>query len=186
MSRYARLIADGVAADHGLSDEEVEFIFQFSPLHDVGKVAIPDRILLKPGPLDEAEFSLMKEHVVKGRRIIDMMVGEFGMDQLPHIDILRNIVSYHHEAWDGSGYPLGLAGQAIPLEARIAAVADVFDALTRARVYKPAWSNDEAAAYLRRMSGTKFYTPCVDALLSRPAEMLEIQRRFAEPGPASA
>ncbi len=180
MSRYGRLIAEGLAEPYRLSDEYVEFLYRFSPLHDVGKVAIPDSILLKPGPLDAPEYALMQAHVDKGRQIIDMMLKEFGMGQVPHIDMLHNIVAYHHECWDGSGYPYGLSGDQIPLEARIAAVADVFDALTSNRPYKKAWSNAEAFAYLRDMRGSKFDPACVEAMLQRAAEVEEIQAHFAE------
>lgn len=180
MSHYCRLIAGELAPSHGLSDDYVEFLFHFSTLHDVGKVAIPDNILLKAGPLDPEEVALMRLHVEKGREIITMMVDEFSMGRLPHISILFNVVSHHHENWDGSGYPHGLSGEAIPLEARIASVADVFDALTSRRPYKEAWSNDRAFAILAEGRGTKFYSPAVDALLSRKADVATIQTEFAE------
>jgi HD-GYP domain-containing protein (c-di-GMP phosphodiesterase class II) len=180
MSRYTRLIAEVLAVSHGLTDEYIEFLYQFAPLHDVGKVAIPDNILLKPGRLTHDEFVVMQGHVEKGSNIIELMMADFGMDQVPHIAILRNVVAYHHEAWDGSGYPFKLKGETIPLEARISAVADVFDALTSARPYKDAWSNDQALAHLAEMSGIKFYAPCVDALLTNRERILDIQARFHE------
>ncbi len=180
MSRYSRLIASTLADSHGLNDEFIEFLFHFSTLHDVGKVAIADRILLKPGKLDPEELAAMRLHVEKGRQIVEMMVEEFSMGQLPQISILFNVVAYHHENWDGSGYPHGLVGEAIPLEARITTVADVFDALTSARPYKQAWSNDRAMAFLHDARGAKFYPPAVDALLSRRSEIESIQAQFAE------
>jgi HD-GYP domain-containing protein (c-di-GMP phosphodiesterase class II) len=111
------------------------------------------------------------------------MMRDFGsLTQVPHIEVLRNVVSFHHECWDGSGYPTGLAGAAIPLEARITAVADVFDALTSLRPYKEAWSNDRAFAFLQEMSGKKFDPACVAALQARRADVEAIQAQFAETG----
>lgn len=180
MARYARMIAEKLAVRHNLSDEFVEYVFQFSPLHDVGKVSVPDAILLKPARLTPAEFEVMKSHVDKGVRIIDLMVQDFGMQAMPHFNLLRNLVAYHHEALDGSGYPYGLSGDAIPIEARIAAVADVFDALTSERPYKPAWSNAEALDLLRSLSGIKFDSECVAALADNMDAIVEIQSRFGE------
>jgi HD-GYP domain-containing protein (c-di-GMP phosphodiesterase class II) len=180
MSRYARLIAKGLAGRHQLDDSYIEHVFMFSPLHDLGKVGIPDRVLLKPGALDPEERAIMNSHSSKGREMIDHMVANFGLGGLQHIDILRNIAQYHHEAVDGSGYPEGRKGEDIPLEARIVAVADVFDALTSQRPYKSAWSNDEAFAYLMRVAGGKLDRECVQALLDQREEVELIQRRFAE------
>ncbi len=180
MSRYARLIASGLAEKHALSDEQIEHIFAFAPLHDVGKIGVPDGILLKAGRLDAAEYEAMKGHARRGREIIDAMLGNFDLGRLPYIDILRNIAELHHEAWDGSGYPHGRQGDAIPLEARIVAVADVFDALTSRRPYKEAWSNDAAFALLMQLRGAKLDPDCVDALVAGRAEVEEIQRLFRE------
>jgi HD-GYP domain-containing protein (c-di-GMP phosphodiesterase class II) len=180
MARYARLIGNKMAARHELSDEYVEYVFQFAPLHDVGKVSVPDAILLKPGRLTPEEFEVMKSHVEKGVHIIDLMVQDFGLGSMPHFDLLRNIVAYHHEALDGSGYPYGLAGDAIPLEARIAAVADVFDALTSERPYKKAWSNQDALDLLRSQAGIKFDPECVAVLAEHMDAVVDIQSRFGE------
>lgn len=180
MARYARLIAAKMRDHHGLTDEYIEFLFQFCPLHDVGKVAVPDSILLKPGRLTDEEFEQMKGHVAKGVEIIDLMMRDFGLKSMPYLDVLRNIVAYHHEALDGSGYPYRLNGDQIPIEARIAAVADVFDALTSERPYKKAWSNDEALALLRKNAGSKFDPECVEILAGAMPEIEEIQARFAE------
>jgi len=180
MSRYTRMIAEVLAPSHGLDDEYLEYLFQFAPLHDVGKVAVPDKILLKPGRLDANEFATMKTHVEKGAHIIDLMTEDFGIGRIPHARILRNVVAHHHEAWDGSGYPAGLKGEAIPLEARITSVADVFDALTSTRPYKDAWSNEQALDYLVEMRGVKFYPPCVDAMTDNPDRIRQIQAQFAE------
>jgi HD-GYP domain-containing protein (c-di-GMP phosphodiesterase class II) len=180
MSRYARLIAKRLAGRHRLDDSYIEHVFMFSPLHDIGKIAIPDRVLLKRGDLDSDERAIMDSHSVRGREMIDNMLANFALGGLHYIDILRNIAEYHHEAVDGSGYPAGLKDQAIPLEARICSVADVFDALTSERPYKPAWSNDEAFAYLASVAGEKLDRECVQALLDQRDEVERIQRQFVE------
>lgn len=181
MARYARLIAAKLARKHRLTDEFVEFVFQFCPLHDVGKVAVPDSILLKPARLTDEEFDVMRGHVVKGVEIIDLMMRDFGLNAMPHSEVLRNIVAFHHEAIDGSGYPYRRKGDDIPIEARIAAVADVFDALTSVRPYKEAWSNDDALALLKREAGAKFDPDCVAVMVDHVMEIGDIQRQFIEP-----
>jgi HD-GYP domain-containing protein (c-di-GMP phosphodiesterase class II) len=172
------LIANGLAERFGLDDEFIEFVFLFAPLHDVGKIAVPDRILLKPGKLTDEELAVMRRHVDKGIAIIDAMARSFGVGRLQHVEMLRNIVQYHHEHADGSGYPHGLAGDQIPLEARIVCVADVFDALTTNRPYKLAWSNADAFAFLSDRAGRTFDAACVTALREREAEVVAIQDRF--------
>ena len=179
MSNYARLIAKEVAKKYRLNDELVEHIFLFSPLHDIGKIGISDSILLKPGKLTESEFNTMKTHASKGGEIVDMMLKNLGLDEFPHAEILRNIALYHHEAINGSGYN-GLMDEDIPIEAKIVAVADVFDALTSVRPYKEAWSIDRAFLFLQSMAGTKFDIDCVNALITCRAEVELIQRRFKE------
>lgn len=179
-AHYARLIARELASRYGITDEQIEHIFLFSPMHDVGKIGIPDNILRKPSKLDAAEFDIMKTHPVKGREIIDAVLDDFGLSAFGHTDILRNIAEYHHEAVDGSGYPNGLKGKEIPIEARISAVADVFDALTSRRSYKAAWSNEEAFAVLRQMSNSKLDWDCVEALITNADKVLEIQQRFRD------
>ncbi len=180
MSRFARLIALKVADKHGLNDEQIESIFIFSPLHDIGKLGIPDSILLKPGKLTEEEFTHMQTHTLKGRDFIDQLLRNFSLEDMPHVDILRNITELHHEALDGSGYPHGHSEDNIPIEARIAAVADIFDALTSCRPYKHAWSNDEAFDLLKQMRGTKLDPDCVDALLACREDIEAIQQQFGE------
>ena len=179
MSNFARLIAREVAKKYKLNDDLVEHIFLFSPLHDIGKIGISDSILLKAGKLTEAEFDTMKTHASKGGEIIDMMLKNLGFDEFPHAEILRNIALYHHEAINGSGYN-GLTDQEIPIEAKIVAVADVFDALTSARPYKKAWSNERAFLFLKSMAGSKFDSDCVAALINRSAEVEAIQASFKE------
>ena len=158
----------------------MEKIFLFAPLHDVGKIGIPDEILRKPGRLTEEEFEIMKTHTRLGREIVDSLVANFGLGDLPDIESLRNIATYHHEALNGSGYPLGLVESEIPLEARIIAVADVFDALTNQRPYKRAWNNDEAFVALQQLAGLKLDRDCVAAMLNRRAEVEEIQQKFRD------
>lgn len=188
MARYARLIAQHLAATGvaALDDETIERIFEFAPLHDIGKLAIPDRILLKPGRLSDAEREEMKQHTLRGQEMIDDIAHNFGLGDLDRLDLLRHIAESHHEAMDGSGYPHGLRGDEIPIEARIIAVADVFDALTSARPYKPSWRNEEAYAWLRSLSRTKFDEDCVAALIFNASKVKEIQAQFRDPPGAAA
>lgn len=179
MSNYARLIAQQVAKKYQLSDEQVEHIFLFSPLHDIGKIGISDNILLKPGRLTASEYDTMKTHVKKGVEIIDMMLKNLGLSEFPHALVLRNIALYHHEAVNGSGY-FGMIDDDIPIEAKIVAVADVFDALTSVRPYKQAWSNDRAFMYLQSMAGSRFDIDCVAALINCRDQVEKIQQRFRE------
>ncbi|MCX7184395.1 MAG: HD-GYP domain-containing protein [Nitrosospira sp.] len=181
-AHYARLIARELAPRYNLSDEQIEHIFLFSPLHDIGKIGIPDSVLRKPGKLDEAEFKVMMTHPQKGREIIDVILEDFSLGTFGHVGIMRNIAEYHHEAIDGSGYPKGLKGDEIPIEARISAVADIFDALTSRRTYKAPWSNDDAFAMLRRLADTKLDRDCVDAMLKNIDKVEEIQLRFRDAG----
>jgi HD-GYP domain-containing protein (c-di-GMP phosphodiesterase class II) len=180
MARYAQLIARGLAERYAFDDQFVEHIFLFSPLHDLGKISIPDRILFKPGKLSADEFAIMKTHAERGRSMVDSLLSNYGLDSLGYVDILRNIALYHHEAVDGSGYPAGLKAGLIPIEARIVAVADIFDALTSRRPYKEAWSNDEAFATLQQMAGEKLDRDCVQALVAQREEVERIQRTYQE------
>jgi HD-GYP domain-containing protein (c-di-GMP phosphodiesterase class II) len=190
MARYARLIAGELAPRYGFSDEYVEHVFLFAPLHDIGKIATPDRILLKGNALTAQEFQLMKEHARKGREMVDAILAEFGLNTLPYVDVLRNITEFHHERLDASGYPRGLSGDRIPIEARIIAVADIFDALTSRRTYKHAWSNQEAFTLLRTLAGTKLDADCVEALIRQADKIEAIQAQFrgdeARPLPPAA
>lgn len=180
MSRYSRLIASALSAKYDLDDAYIEHIFMFSPLHDIGKIGIPDNILLKPASLDADEASIMKTHAKKGRVMIDELLENFGLENIKYIDVLRNIAEFHHEAVNGGGYPSGKRGDEIPLEARIVAVADVFDALTSKRPYKDAWANQEAIDTLKQLSGQMLDQDCVDALLDNMEKVEEIQKQFSE------
>ena len=141
---------------------------------------IPDNILLKPGPLSEDERSIMNTHASKGRKMIDDIVENFGFGNLSNIDILRNIAEFHHEAVNGNGYPTGKVSGEIPLEARIIAVADVFDALTSRRPYKEAWSNERAFSMLKQLAGEKLDSDCVYALIENRKKVELIQQQFKE------
>ena len=182
MSRYARLIAQCLAKNElaELDDEQIEQITLFSPLHDVGKIGISDQILQKPTKLNDEEREVMNTHPVLGRQIVDDLISSFGFEKIPYIDYLRHITEDHHETMDGSGYPHGLCGQEIPLEARIVAVSDIFDALTTPRPYKQPWTNDHAFAMLKLLSLDKLDRDCVEALLACPDEIDQIQKQFAE------
>lgn len=180
MSHYVRLIAIDLAGSHELSEEDVEYMFQFAPLHDIGKIAVPDSILLKPDKLSSDEFSVMRDHVSKGVEIFDVMIREFGLNSVHHVKMLRNIISSHHENFDGSGYPNGLAGASIPLEGRIVRAADVFDALTSARPYKPAWPLSDAMDCMVQKSGIEFDPDCVSAMQRNFARLQETHAQFKE------
>jgi HD-GYP domain-containing protein (c-di-GMP phosphodiesterase class II) len=180
MSRYTRLIAKTLADKYDFDDQYIEHIYLFAPLHDLGKIKVPDRILLKPDKLTSEEFSVMKDHPKDGRELIDSLMENYGLSGIGYVSMLRNIANYHHEYVDGSGYPEGLVGEKIPIEARIVTVADVFDALTSERPYKKAWSNEEAYEKLKEMSGKQFDPQCVEALLNNKDEIEAIQRTFME------
>ncbi|MEO5342889.1 MAG: two-component system response regulator [Gammaproteobacteria bacterium SHHR-1] len=145
MSHFAKLIAQA----YGSNPEWTEMLFNAAPMHDIGKIGVSDLILLKPGKLDADEWRQMQQHTLIGAEII-------GDNPNPLLQMARTIALTHHEKWDGSGYPQGLAGEDIPLEGRICAIADVFDALTSVRPYKKAWSVEDAAALIERDSGSHF------------------------------
>ena len=182
MSRYVRLIARALVKKglEKLDDEQIEQIALFSPLHDVGKIGIPDSILQKPDRLSREERQVMNSHTVLGRHIVDDLIANFGFELVPYIDYLRHIAELHHESMDGSGYPHGLRGEEISLDARIVAVSDVFDALTTCRPYKEPWSNAHAFAMLKLLSIDKLDKGCVSALIDSPSEVAMIQQQFAE------
>jgi HD-GYP domain-containing protein (c-di-GMP phosphodiesterase class II) len=179
MARFANLIATRIADARGLSDEFAESVFRYAPLHDVGKLATPDAVLLKPDRLLDAEWEIMREHPERGVQIVEMILRS-AATPLPHVGVLTNIIRHHHEAWDGSGYPGGLAGEAIPLEARIVTVADVFDALTNRRPYKAAWTNDAALAWMQAEAGCRFDPACITALAAELPAFATTQAQFPE------
>ncbi|PKM18801.1 MAG: two-component system response regulator [Gammaproteobacteria bacterium HGW-Gammaproteobacteria-15] len=169
MSHYAQVLAQG----YGLSAQQAEDLLHAAPMHDIGKIGIADSILLKPGKLTAEEYQQMQQHPLIGAEII----GDCDSDLLR---MAKVVALYHHEKWDGSGYPHGLVGEAIPLEARIVAVSDVFDALTSARPYKAAWSIEDTLQYMRAQKGLHFEPRLVDLLEQHLPEILAIRQRWAE------
>lgn len=164
---------------HLITDDFACLIYETSPLHDIGKVAIPDSILLKPGKLTADEFEVMKTHTVHGAQTLAAAMNEF-----PNAEFLRMayaIALCHHEKYDGSGYPQGLAGDEIPLAARIVAVADVYDALSIKRVYKAAMEHAEARAIILDGAKRHFDPHIVEAFLNAEAEFLRIRAQYPEP-----
>ena len=182
MARFARLIAKAVAQKWQITDEKIEHIYLFAPLHDIGKIGIPDRILLKPGRLDADEHAMMQEHVNLGVRLLQKVLDDYKVAYLNDSKVMLNIVAYHHEFLDGTGYPNGLSGEQIPIEARIITVADIFDALTSTRPYKKAWSIEDALNELDHMASKgKLDSDCVQALRDNSEEVLEIVTRMRDP-----
>ncbi len=169
MSLYSRLL--GLAA--GMSEAQADTLLHAAPMHDIGKIGIPDRILQKPGRLDAGEWEVIQTHPRIGADII----GEHEQGLLA---MAQRIALTHHEKWDGSGYPNGLAGTDIPIEGRIVAIADVFEALTTVRPYKPAWPIDAVITRLQSQRGKHFDPELVDLFLSRMPEVLAIREQWAE------
>ena len=154
----------------------MEYVVKSAPLHDVGKIYIPDSILNKTGTLTDEEFEIMKSHTTWGRTIIDKAISEVEGDSYLHE--ARNMAAYHHERWDGKGYPEGLKGAEIPLSARIMAVADVFDALTSPRVYKKAFSLSKVVAMIEEDKGIKFDPKCVEVLIEAMPEVKKALKKL--------
>jgi len=197
VGRYAGIIARQL----GLNAATVELIEQAAPLHDVGKIGIPDAILLKPGKLTEDEFDVIRQHCEFGKRIVDEMTSDdrramaahapadspiVQVGRSPMLQMAARVALTHHEKWDGSGYPHGLAGEQIPLEGRITAVADVFDALSNKRPYKPAFPLERCFAMLEEGRGTHFDPRILDAFFARRKEVLRVRREYLENAPAVA
>lgn len=186
MARYSRLIARNIAEEQSLPDEFVENVFLYAPLHDIGKIGIPDRVLLRPGSLGEDDWEVMKTHPIKGREMVDAISDELGLATTSANRTMRNIVELHHEMLDGSGYPHGLKGDEIPLESRIVSVADIFDALTAERPYKKAWSTDQAVSELQSLAdGGKLDPTCVAALTDHLEDAIQIRDSYLEVTPAA-
>jgi HD-GYP domain-containing protein (c-di-GMP phosphodiesterase class II) len=153
----------------------------FAPLHDIGKIGIPDSILMKPGKLDPEERRIMQTHVDKGVEMVEKIISEFKLGSMSDSSIMRNIVACHHEFLDGSGYPGGLKGDLVPIEARIVTVADIFDALTSRRPYKTNWSVKDALAELTAMAVQgKLDAHCVSALRRSLPEVEAIIVRYPD------
>lgn len=169
MSHFSQALALAAGFDEG----RAEMLLHAAPMHDVGKIGIPDYIMLKPGRLTDEEFVVMRTHAQIGADIL----GDNNSDLL---QLARIVALTHHERWDGSGYPNGLKGEAIPIEGRIVALADVFDALTSKRPYKEAWSVDEAMNLIREQSGKHFDPELVELLVQELPKILEIKSRWVD------
>ncbi|MFT9848877.1 HD domain-containing phosphohydrolase [Aneurinibacillus sp. REN35] len=169
ISHYSGVMAQAL----GMSEEQVNLMIQASPMHDIGKIGVPDHILLKPGKLTLEEFDKMKEHTLIGYKILN------GSDS-PLLKLASEIAISHHEKYDGSGYPHGLSGEAIPLSGRIIAVVDVFDALTSRRPYKEPYPNEKAYEIIRRGSGTHFDPKIVQLFFDSLPEIIRIQNQYQE------
>lgn len=169
MSHYSRVLA----LAYGFPEQLADDLLNAAPMHDIGKIGIPDHILLKPGKLTAEEYAVMQEHPRIGAEII-------GDSDSGLLQLARSVALYHHEKWDGSGYPHRLQGDAIPIEARIVALADVFDALTSKRPYKQAWTVDAALTHIREQAGKHFDPTLVSLLEQQLPAILAIKERWAE------
>jgi putative two-component system response regulator len=170
MSRYSHLLAQKA----GLSTQESELILIASPLHDIGKIGIPDHVLQKPGKLTEQEFQIMKTHASIGEELLSGGTSDF-------LRVAREIAGSHHEKWDGGGYPRGLKGENIPLNGRICGLCDAFDALTTKRCYKLAWTPADAFAEIQRCAGAHFDPNLAKIFLENTQEFLEIKNKYPDP-----
>lgn len=169
MSKYAKLLAEKVSSD----ENWVDLLYNAAPMHDIGKIGIPDSVLLKPAKLDEDEWIKMKCHAEYGAEIL-------GDHSSPLLNLAKEVALFHHEKWDGSGYPNGIEGEAIPLSARIVAIADVFDALTSERPYKPSWPIEKAIALLEEEAGKHFDPDLVPKFIECMPEILEVRSQHLD------
>lgn len=169
MSHYSHVLAKAI----GMNDYDADQLLNAAPMHDIGKIGIPDAIMLKPGKLTAEEFATMKKHPQIGAEIL-------GDDESDLIALAKVVSLTHHEKWDGSGYPYGLKGEDIPLVGRIVAIADVFDALTSKRPYKDAWPVEEAVAFLNEQKGRHFDPELVDCFIDNLEQILSIKGRFLD------
>lgn len=168
MSRYACLIAKS----YGMSSDEVDLLLHAAPMHDVGKIGIPDQILLKPGPLDVSEFEIMRRHPLLGAEIL-------GNESSTLMRAAHEVALTHHEKWDGSGYPYGLQAEDIPLRGRIVAIADVFDALTTQRPYKAAWTIERSMDHMEQAAGRHFDPELFEHFKRSLPGVLEIRQQYS-------
>ncbi|MBF0202468.1 MAG: HD domain-containing protein, partial [Desulfamplus sp.] len=168
----------GLYPDNPLTEQDIEMLTKSAPLHDIGKVGVPDSVLIKPGRLTDEEFEEMKKHTVYGRDIIASSEQTLGQDSF--LAIAREIASSHHEKWDGTGYPDGKKGNEIPLFRRIMAIADVYDALISKRVYKDAFSHEKAVSIICEGRGTQFDPTLVDLFVSIDDQFRKIALKYAD------
>lgn len=180
---YIRILAEHLKSHPRfsayLTDETIAMLFKSAPLHDIGKVGIPDHILLKPGPLTPEEFEIMKTHTTLGRDAIESAEKRLGTS-VAFLDTAKAIAYFHQEKWDGSGYPTGAAGDAIPISARLMAVADVYDALVSHRIYKGAMTHEQAVSTIYSESGTHFDPDIIAAFLSLQDDFRAVANRFTD------
>ncbi len=181
---YVKIIAEGLKRKgyypEKLTPKFMSDVVRSAPLHDIGKIFVPDEVLNKPGKLTDEEYEIMKTHTTAGKKIVEKAINTVEGDN--YLKEARNMAAYHHERWDGKGYPEGIHGEVIPLSARIMAVADVFDALTSQRVYKPAVSLEKALEILEEGKGTQFDPKCVEAFMDSLPEIKVILRKYKAEG----
>ena len=179
---YVRIIVEGLKAKGYYADKitpkYISDVVLSAPLHDIGKINIPDAILNKPGKLTDEEFTIMKTHAEDGRKIIERAITVVQGEN--YLKEARNMAGYHHEKWDGTGYPEGLKGQVIPLSARIMAVADVFDAVSSKRVYKDAMPFEDALAILQKDASTHFDPKCVEVFIDAKDEVRKVMEKYKD------
>ena len=179
---YVRVLAEKLRGEPGydgyFTDEIIDLLYKSAPLHDIGKVGVRDDILLKPGPLTDAEFAVMRRHTVYGRDAIQAAAKNLGDNSF--LRLAQEIAYTHQERWDGSGYPQGLAGEAIPIPGRLMAIADVYDALISRRVYKAPFTHAQAVAVIRDGRGSHFDPAMVDAFLDVQETFRQIALKFTE------
>ncbi len=179
-SAYVKIIVEGLQKKgyyaSKINAKFISDVIRSAPLHDIGKINIPDAVLNKPGKLTDEEYEIIKTHTVAGKKIMEDAISTVKGEN--YLKEARNMAAYHHERWDGNGYPDGLHGEVIPLSARIMAVADVFDALTSARVYKPAFSLEKALTIINEGSGTQFDPKCVEVFMENLPEVKVILKKY--------
>lgn len=179
---YVKIIVEGLKKKgyyaEKITDKFMSDVVRSAPLHDVGKISIPDNVLNKPGKLTDEEYEIMKTHTTEGRKIMEKAIDTVEGEN--YLKEARNMAAYHHERWDGKGYPEGLHGEVIPLSARIMAVADVFDALASPRVYKPPFPLEKALSIIQEGAGTQFDAKCVEVFLDALPEVKVILRKYNE------
>lgn len=179
-AQYTLIMARHLADQYGFSDVYLDYMYLYASLHDIGQIKVPDSILLKKDPLTPEERKVMQRHTKAGHQLVERLIDIYGLDELPYISILTAMTHSHHEKLDGSGYPEGLVGEAIPIEARIVTVADILDALLCERPHKRAWSIEEAFRELRAQAGKTLDADCVDAVVQNRNAIQAIREHYAD------